>query len=1058
MLPTLVSRRGRKLNHKTTNELYSEFILIPQNPLQTRVHLLTNYGQANPRLEFTLITPPHSTKHKSKTNKLIYHQIIRHITQQLLLFRRQYQIGEMHSSNSQNTPLMGLQPKPSSTTKIYLKIFSLHIGERGKQIAKLTTVDIHTHNVWGHQSPIYINSTTVDTITYNVWGHQPPVISKTNMANNRSSKKFKISREQSVRDYHRSHDATGYPLGFSAHSLTLGSSAVDSPFFPYGKGHQSPGSGTSFGGSATRLTPRKTPPSRGVSQLGIQPVSPSINTIQGISIPAINQKAISAWLASTSSTLNKCRIQYDAGNSIKTFNEILPQLELSVPIIATTHWIKFQRDIGPRLTESEFLISLIPFMERNVDLAAKSLSMIAMHLSDVRKDMDRIAGKIETLWSLMNPAEKRAEDTAMVDTNVEEEEEEEDASRDPELLKKKHAFCTKQMQLHVKVHNDLDHLRGSLEDHWIQDGRGTLQTIRQRVANEKPATPGSETQRSHERGSPGARSVHHSRSPASISGSFRGKGQWKPEAVVEKDPLMWTLATVPSITEYQENPKGRHFIQTLPRSWHQKRYPGHIIEVMLANEQDQWPTELVDVWPTEPPKPEDAYDLALGAMPKLQDYEEYLKTDPNKVYYSEDYAAENYRHPEEVPMSTTNWRLSGWHGLLHADTVQQEIGKWPGIVIPGDHILIMKKGNDIGGTIIQIAQFAVEGMPIALWNLAKSRAFLMQGVWVQLDIMPHHRGDHLTNGHMVYTGIISKFARQTYQAIDFPMGAEDRLLKGYTPIECIISLPGLRDSWGIAINYAGTFQIAFRDPASRDAYFQLGARVPLTLTDIPNIGKIDALTREVEQKLGTYRVKWMWFEKTSGIHMIRQYMTETFGPAAFQGIRREKPNKACIYTIGFNSLSDLTTFTKKVHGRPAPERLHPLPSRIQRVVIVHDAPRGACYNCYHPDFAAKAKSHRADSCPNNHACRVCRHHEHTEQQCGYTRRTQRVLHRAVDDFIPVEPLVQYMRDDASQHSEMTASSWASQRVGQQTRRRRTRVPGSVPLKEGQEDESKQATG
>ena len=117
------------------------------------------------------------------------------------------------------------------------------------------------------------------------------------------------------------------------------------------------------------------------------------------------------------------------------------------------------------------------------------------------------------------------------------------------------------MQLHVKVHNDLDHLRGSLEDHWIQDGRGTLQTIRQRVANEKPATPGSETQRSHERGSPGARSVHHSQSPASISGSFRGKGQWKPEAVVEKDPLMWTLATVQSITEYQENPKGRHFIQ-----------------------------------------------------------------------------------------------------------------------------------------------------------------------------------------------------------------------------------------------------------------------------------------------------------------------------------------------------------------------------------------------------------------------------------------------------------------------------------------------------------------
>ena len=89
---------------------------------------------------------------------------------------------------------------------------------------------------------------------------------------------------------------------------------------------------------------------------------------------------------------------------------------------------------------------------------------------------------------------------------------------------------------------------------------------------------------------------------------------------------------------------------------------------------------------------------------------------------------------------------------------------------------------------------------------------------------------------------------------------------------------------------------------------------------------------------------------------------------------------------------------------------------------------------------------------------MCFHHEHTELQCGYTHRTQSVLHRAVDDFIPVDPLVEYIPDDTSQYSEMTASSWASRRVGQQTRRRRTRVLGSVQLEVGKEEESSQALG
>lgn len=338
-----------------------------------------------------------------------------------------------------------------------------------------------------------------------------------------------------------------------------------------------------------------------------------------------------------------------------------------------------------------------------------------------------------------------------------------------------------------------------------------------------------------------------------------------------------------------------------------------------------------------------------------------------------------------------------------------------------------------------MAHFSTTGLPTALASLETNRFFKVgigaQATWFELQRDNQHANDLLTVGHLVYTGRISRFARSKIKPTDFPINVERRLADA--DIRCTITLPHVLDRWGSSLTAKGVFRIAFRDPHSRDRYFNRGERIPLLLTDVAGLGKIDLDEGVIEAELGPLRVKWMWFSQASALSDVKEYMRERFGENGFAGIRRTKPKTAVYYTVGFDSRSDLMAFTRAHHDRMAPSHLIPVSRNTQTVCMDYTTPRYACFKCYHPDFVDEAKTHKASECVTK-VCRVCFHRDHDVTQCGFVERQERIIHREADDYRAVTPTAPRRSSETSSvRSNVSARSW---RVGPRDQRT-FRTPG-----------------
>ena len=165
----------------------------------------------------------------------------------------------------------------------------------------------------------------------------------------------------------------------------------------------------------------------------------------------------------------------------------------------------------------------------------------------------------------------------------------------------------------------------------------------------------------------------------------------------------------------------------------------------------------------------------------------------------------------------------------------------------------------------------------------------------------------------------------------------------------------------VCICVSGQFFITFQ---SEDdvAKFSRSKKTYLHLLGPAGLGEMDIITGELEEDLGDYMVKWLWFKSQSTTRAVRNVLRQS--GTRYMGIRRKQPqDRGVMYIIGFETPEDRLQFTMSMHRVKAAHTLFPYPSSAQRVEHNFNVPRGYCFKCYHPKYADRARHFSRDCTP-----------------------------------------------------------------------------------------------
>ena len=387
----------------------------------------------------------------------------------------------------------------------------------------------------------------------------------------------------------------------------------------------------------------------------------------------------------------------------------------------------------------------------------------------------------------------------------------------------------------------------------------------------------------------------------------------------------------------------------------------------------------------------------------------------------------------EPDLPEINWQLTGWSENYLDRQIITLVYSWP-ITLVNEDVTISTVGADRNGTTIKAANFTTAGFPIHLWQLAKIRSFQVEDSWFHLRVDKYRR-EQLSNDSalLVYRAQITRDTKEILKPLDMPGELEARLRR-HLEVKCIISPPGAIHSWAHSICVSGQFFITFQSDDDITKFTQ-SKKNYLELLGPAGLGEMDAITGEIEEDLGEYKVKWLWFKGQSTTRAVRKVLRQT--GTRYKGIRRSQPQgKGVIYTIGFDTPEDRLQFTMTTHRVKAAHTLFPYPSSVQTVEHYYKVPRGHCFKCYHPAHADRAR-HFSRDCPPGEFCTVCKEHTHTVEDCSHVPEIATITHRNPANRRRLIPTVnRALSDTGSTRSDRSALSLRTVRFGAMAKRNR----------------------
>ena len=900
-----------------------------------------------------------------------------------------------------------------------------------------TTVDLVIHNVWRHHPPP-VMCTTVDLVTHNVWRHQPPRNIVTVQASLFDHEKRSMTTRNTRSKSNKKGKSQDTDMAFDNPQNQSGPVQSGSGFETFNKSAASPrhaappppSSGSHDQEHKNSHSSEEIPygvRSSGSTQNLINPLDSIILndsfeskvTSKGLPVPAINKQAINKWLYDTGVYLSN--LQADSNSSLPT----------PPPTVSVMAWLQFKKklplldNLTPRQRDP-IVRRMVKILDTNVQTVNTCVTDTSSFLEGVKALISKLDDKLaEYEYSIRQGEAALAEEVTL----------DQQARMDEDLRQSEATVALR--KLHEVFVDQITSIISVLESIWLPGATAARETLVFRQDNSQPpmANPPPPSVRRHSL--PPHQSELDPQAAAQAAAGPSRTSRVKQESpstkpatttvAIPDDPLLWNLASIRDMTRKQRGLK----FQNSPVEWINRRYPSHDLILQLSTDRDYWP----EGWSSFIPEVFDrdrAVRAIISRLGGVQLYREFMQQDRDEIAFCEEALPAEFDLKEGEVGATVNWTLTGWHEKFLDGEIQERIVSWP-IHVKDGRITINNHGPAGGGHTIRSATFSTVDTPKFLWDLVNIRAFPIDDAWCQLEIAPHRRGDHLRNEAMVFMGSISKHARSIFHALDFPRGVETYYRGGDSrysgpPIYFSISMPRVQDRWGTVITQRGEFRIAFRDPLSRDRYLALKTEVPLTLTEVAGLGKVDTITKQWDEELGPYPIKWLWFQRDSSIHQIRGYLDRTFGKDSYQGVRRNQPRRAVFYVIGFLSERSRQAFARTVHKLSAPPSLYPMDGDLQVVELAYKIPMGYCFRCFHPDFKHQAKGHVAKHCTFP-VCNVCKHHTHLEAQCGYVARQGQVVHRSVQDRLVLDEQPRTSVEDAASVADSVYSTTSVARRG-----------------------------